>query len=714
MAMIQKIRRNWWLLVLPLALALLAFVMMDMMSGGGSGVSIFSNPNEMAEVNGEKVYADEFSRRLNVAYGNSQGDRNQQVSSLWNYYFEDILLRQEAEELGIGVSKEELDDLMYGTNLSPIMNQLFRDPATGQVNRDLINQYRTAIENGELDPQTQSFWNHQQYVIIKERLKEKVNNIASKGMYIPTWQAEMIATDQNNKVDFAYVKVPFDVIAETEVALSDADYSAYLKENAKEYTLDEEARRVSYVIFDVIPSGADSTLVYNNMASLAAKLVDPNENDSLLIETNNGIIEPAFSKKDALPASIADTVFNMAVGSVYGPYLEDGAYKLVKLMERQAMPDSIQARHILIKANPGNQPEVNQAFTTIDSLKTLIETGAARFDSLAVQFSQDGSATKGGDLGTVGYNTPYVKPFNDAVVGGDVGELQVVGTQFGVHLIEVTNKQYITNEQGVKLALVEEAIIPSEETRAGVEDKALTMLEASTTMADLQAAVAANEELSLEVSSDLKATDYFIPGLGGSQSTRDIVRWAFGNVLEIGEPTVGEVSPELYSYQDDVLYYTNKYVICALESVRMPGTPKVDQVKDLIEPEVLKEKKAELIVSQIGSNNNLSALASQFGVAQDTAKGVSFTSAYITDVGAEPEVVATAFKMDLNQASAPIVGETGVFVIVPVYKPAATAPGNVQQVRRTQLSSLQGQVRSRLMNALKKQADVENNLSRFF
>lgn len=714
MAMIQKIRRNWWLLVLPLALALLAFVMMDMMSGGGSGVSVFSNPNLMAEVNGEKVYADEFSRRLNIAYGNSQGDRNQQVSSLWNFYLEDIILRQEAEELGVGVSKDELDDLMYGTNLSPVMNQLFRDPNTGQVNRDLINQYRTAIENGELDPQTQGFWNHQQYVIIKERLKEKVNNIAAKGMYIPTWQAEMIATDQNNKIDFAYVKVPFDVIDETEIALSDADYSAYLKEKQKEYTLEEEARRVSYIIFDVNPSAADSALVYNNMDSLARMLLDPTANDTLIIEANSGVIDPSFSKKDVIPASIADTVFNMAVGGVYGPYLEEGAYKVLKLVDRKPMPDSIRARHILIKADPTNQPVVNQAFSTIDSLKTLIETGVASFDSLAVQFSQDGSAAKGGDLGFVGFNTPYVKPFNDAVVNGEIGELQIVGTQFGVHLIEVTEKQYINNEPGVKLAQVQEPIIPTEATRAQVEDVALTILESSTTIADLQAAVAQNEALSLETSPDLKATDYFIPGLGGGQSTRDIIRWAFGNVVEIGEPAIGEVSPELYSYQDQELYYTNKYVLVALETIRFPGKPKLDQVKSLIEPEVLKEKKSQMIVEQMGTSTNLASLAAQFGVAQDTAKGVSFTSAYITDVGAEPEVVAKAFKLDLNQASPPIVGQTGVFVVMPVYKPAATAPTNVPQVRRTQLSSLQGQVRSRLLNALKKQAEVENNLSRFF
>ena len=111
---------------------------------------------------------------------------------------------------------------------------------------------------------------------------------------------------------------------------------------------------------------------------------------------------------------------------------------------------------------------------------------------------------------------------------------------------------------------------------------------------------------------------------------------------------------------------------------------------------------------------SLDAAASQYSVQVDTAKNVAFSGGFIPNVGAEPAVVATAMKLDINTASAPVVGNNGVYVIMPTYKPTATAVANIPQLRQNEQNSARSQVRARLMQAMRKNADVQDNRSRFF
>ncbi|MCB0642094.1 MAG: hypothetical protein KDC44_10660, partial [Phaeodactylibacter sp.] len=161
-------------------------------------------------------------------------------------------------------------------------------------------------------------------------------------------------------------------------------------------------------------------------------------------------------------------------------------------------------------------------------------------------------------------------------------------------------------------------------------------------------------------------------------------------------------------------FFTNKYVIAGLKSIRKPGKPNVNDVRAEIEPLVINEKKAALIKERIGSESNLNTVAQTFGVQVDTASNVSFHNGFIPGLGAEPAVVGAAFKQDLNQTSAPVVGKTGVFVVKPVFKPSTDPSLNIPQIKRQQVSSLQAQVRSRLITAMKKNLDIEDNRSRFY
>jgi hypothetical protein len=348
---------------------------------------------------------------------------------------------------------------------------------------------------------------------------------------------------------------------------------------------------------------------------------------------------------------------------------------------------------------------------TIDSLKTLIESGSARFDSLAVKFSKDGSASKGGDLGVFGPGR-MVQEFNEVCFyKAEVGKLYSVVTQFGVHLIEVTQKY--GGETGVRLAYVSQAIVPSQATQDAVREQAIQLQEENKTLESLNKAAAA-KGLTVETSPAVKENDYSVGQLAPGQGSRQMVLWAFGNDRNAPDVDPGDVSPEVYSFQNQGEFFINKYVVAGLKSIIPAGTPSWKDVKEEIEPQVINRKKAEMVKQQT-QGKDLASIAGQYSVKVDTAQAISFASAFLPNAGGvEPKVVATAFKVDLNKTSEPVLGNTGIFVVQPTNKTHGTPGGNVAQIRQQSQASARGAARNGIIQALRESADVKDNRARFF
>lgn len=703
MALIGKIRNNSWLLVALLALGLGGFIVMDMTSGQQSVFG--SNATTLASIDGEKVSINEFTRVEQILYGGGSGNTFSQRDYLWNYFMDKALVGQEAEALGLGVSSTELRELQFGQNLSPIIEARFRDQSF-QVDRTRLNSFRDAIDNGQFtDPNMRQYWAHQEKEIEVDRLKTKLSNLVAKAMYAPTWMAEMVSKEQNGKVDFAYVQVPFSEIENSEIALADSDFQNYLQENKAQYEQDEETRKVDYVVFDVEATQEDIDSIYASMVRMARNF-EQTDNDTLYLETNYSNFDPAYFKKAALDATIADTLFSMPTGSVYGPYEVDGAYRIAKVMNRKVLPDSVRSRHILISAQ--DQAGYFQAQRTVDSLRNLIETGVESFDSLAAKFGSDGTRLKGGDLG---YSAPgqMVKPFNDLIFfDGEPNELYTIATQFGVHLVEITGRKYESNEEGIQVGYIEEAIIPSEETQDKLYRDALKFAADHRTRDALLEAVESNSDIEIETSIALKKNDYSIGSLGSVQSSRDIVKWAFAS-----STSVGTVSADVYVYQDEVNFYNNKYVVAALKSVQSPGLPSVANIRDEIETQVINAKKAELILENI-KGKNMEGIATQYNTKIDTATNITFSSGFIPGLGNEPKVVASAFSLLQTETSQPIEGNNGVYLVKVLIKPEDMTPTNLPQVRQTVDGITKSQVATLLSKSLKDNASVTDNRSRFY
>jgi len=704
MALIGQIRKNSWILVVAIALGLGGFIFMDMFSGQQS---VFGpDMTTMGEVEGTKVNINEFTRAEQLLYNNSGAEIFSRRDYLWNYFVEKAIIDQEAEALGIGVSRDELMDLQFGTNVSPIIQQRFMNPQTQQLDRQQLNQFRQAIESNQMtDPTMRAYWALQEEEIVNQRLKEKISTMVSKGFYAPTWMAEMFFKDQSSSMQFSYVQVPYDEIDNMDVTLSDEDYEAYLAENEATYKNEEETRRVEFVTFTVEPTAADTADLLAEMRNLATEFAAA-ENDTLFVESNYGTFDGAYFTQDQLSDAVADTIFSIPVGSTYGPYMEDGQYKVAKLTDRKIVPDSVRSRHILLRAS--TQQEYLQAVQTADSLVNLLETNQASFDSLALQFGTDATRTTGGDLD---YAAPgqMVKPFNDLIFfEAEEDTVYTITTQFGIHVVEVTGKKFINNTEAAQVLYIGQPIVPSQNTQDSIYQEALAFVSANRTMEDLIQAVAERDYLELETSAPLERNDYNVGTLGASQSSRDIVRWAFNSDSEIDN-----VSPEVYIYQDEVELFNNKYVIAALRSILPPGVPDVEDIRDQIEPQVINRKKAEMLKERM-VGKGMSTIASEFNVEIDTAANATFGGAFLPGLGNEPKVIASAFSMAQGETSEPIAGNSGVYVIEVIQAPSEVTPSNLAQQRRTASTSARAQVSSRIVPAIRKNADVEDYRSRFY
>lgn len=716
--MITKIRKYIWIVVVLMALALAGIVIQDMVSGKGA---LFGGaPTTLGKVEGEKIDWNDFARTEDLLYRNAAADVYARRNQLWNYYVSDIIIRNEAEALGLGVSKTELLDLEFGTNPSPIIRQRFSDPNNPgvldvqQLNffKQIIegNRIQEAIQQGQIAPTFTAFWAHQEKEIISDRLATKLATMVSKAIYTPNWMADMGFKEQNDRADLAYVRASFDEIDNSDVSLSDADYEAYLKENKARYEQKEPTRRIEYVTYDVFPTAKDSAANRKVIEDLIPDFQASKE-DSTFVSINNGAYDSGYYRESELNSiitnpAVVDTLFKIPVGTVYGPYIDNNAYQAVKLLDRKIIPDSVKARHILLPAQ--DVASLTAAQTRIDSLKRLIEAGTQTFDSLARAFGTDATKLKGGDLG---YLAPggTVKPFNDLIFyQAEPGKLYTVVTQFGVHLVEVTDRKFINNYPGVKIALLRESIVPSEETQNAIYEQALGMVGNYRSLDKLEAAVKKDPKLSVETSPALKENDYTIGTLGSGQTSRDIVRWAF-------DAKQGVVSPEVYSYQDAVELYNNKYVIVGLKSIQKAGMPSVENIKPDIEQQVMNRKKAEMLTKRM-QGKSLEQLAQDFSTQIDTAQNVIFATAALPNVGTEPKVVAESFAMAQGAVSQPITGNSGVFVVKVLSKTEAPVPAAVElgPVRNNMTQSMRSMVNARIIESLKEGVSIKDYRFKFF
>lgn len=700
MALITKIRNNSWLLITVIGLALAAFIFMDMTSSGNQRAA---GDFSMGTVNGQSIDYKEFQRAETALYsggGNTYANRNY----LWNYFVEKSLVDQYAEELGLGVSKDELMELQFGNNLSPVIQQRFMNQSTGQVDRASLNNLRQLIENNELQPQQRDYWAVQEREIVTNATQNKLNTMVSKGIYAPTWFAEYRNNEQQGKMNIEYVKVPLTAIEDSQVEVTDADISAYLKENYAAYKQNEETRVASYASFDIKPTKQDSADIRSRLTELKNRMVAA-ESDSVFVINNDGLYPVDYVKAEALPVVLKDRIAELPIGDTYGPFINGGQYQLVRVLDRKIIPDSVESRHILRPVK--TQEEFIAANALLDSIKTAIENGTTTFAAAAEKYGTDATKTSGGDLGYSAANR-MVKPFNDLIFfQAEKGNLYILPTQFGLHLVEVTGQKFETKEEGIRYSTLSENIVPSTETQRSEYDRVVDIISQVSGVENLKSALS-GMGMTMQNTPPLKRNDYNIPGVVTGNTGRDITRWLFTPGVK-----AGETSPEVYIFKDPELFYDSKLYLVGLDEINAGDLPSIASARALLEKTIREEKKSALLAKNL-SGKNIDAAAAEYAVEIQEAPNLTLGGTFLPGIGSEPGLAGAMSSMNTGDVIGPFAGNTGVYYVRMVSKTDAPAITNLAQTKRSIASSSQGRVGSKLWEAVRNAVDIQDKRYTFF
>ena len=596
MATLGRIRNRSGLLLVVIGVGMLAFIGGDFMSslGSGGGGSIY-----VGEVLGEDVMRQAYEVKVEEGINNWQSQNPQSVlnqtttaqirSQIWDQYVRELIMENEFEKLGIDVSDDEFFELLQGANVHTEIAKVpaFQDPATGQFDRTKVLGYLKQIDQDQTGDARTRWIGFQKYLIglIKT---SKYNALVNKAMYVTDEEARIDFNSNSQNVTFNYVAIPFTSIDDADVEPTESELNTYYNNHKDDYTQDA-SKDVDFVVYSVVPSVEDDATTKAEITDLVADF-EIFEDYELMARRNSDNTNSRFifTTEDGLQDQNCKELFNAKEGSVYGPYqASQGVYRIAKLAAVQNRADSVEARHILIK--PTQTMSMDSVNKKIDALKLAIE-GGADFADLAQKNSEDkGSAIKGGDLGWFSEGA-MVDEFNEACFTSNRGDLSVVTSQFGVHLIEVTKTSRKVKK--VKIAYIDRVVEPSTETFNTYYSQAAQF--AGKILNEGVAFDSLVTENNLVKRSDSKVTSDK-QAIVGLPNSREMVRWMNTN-------EAGSVS--------EVFQFENSYVVAYLTKEYEEGTTELEDIKEQISALVIKEKKANKITESITATNDLASIAS--------------------------------------------------------------------------------------------------------
>lgn len=699
MSVIQSIRdKGAWIIFAIIALALIAFILQDASFRKGS---MFSDTTTLAKVNGSKIERTYFEERMELInqMNGGQISREQLMPSVWNMVVEQKVMEQEYDKLGITFTVKELNDLLFGTNPPQWLRQRFTDPNTGMYDEAKARQELAEVKKRPNDPQVKQYYDVFIQPTIEQTLRQKYQALIAQAVYVPKWMAEKNNADNNSIANISYVYAAYSSVSDSSVIVSDDDVKAYVQKHAKEFEQKEESRSISYISFDAFPSAQDSSNLLQQMNALKTEFATTADAKQFVSARGSEMpFTDAFITSTNLKVPNADTIKKLAVGEVFGPYVDGNNFTLARMVEKRTMPDSVKVRHILVKFGEGALTD-SAAKKRIDSIAAAAKSGAD-FNNLVLQFSDDpGSKSKGGEYEFASLQFSNLsKEFAEVAFYGNTGDKKVVKVEnssySGYHYIEVMQQKNI--QTAYKVAYMSKAIVPSDET-VNAANNAAQQFAANTKDKKSFDDNAAKQNKTVLVANDIKELDYNVGNLG---SNRTFVRWVYENdVNDISEPTqIGD-----------------RFIVAIITSVNEKGLMSVQAARPLTEQFIRNEKKAKIIIDTKMKGGSLDAMAQATGQPVQRADSLSF-GGFIPGVGNEPKVLGAAFNKDLQgKVSGPIAGANGVYAIKVENIGAKPAMGaDVESQRQAAMANLKGQISYRAMDALRQAADVKDYRNKFY
>ena len=677
MATLEKIRSKAGLLVLVVGLALFAFIIGDFLN---SGSTYFRQSQErIAEIDGEVVKIQDYQGRVDEMaemYKMQSGSASlpeeymtQIRQSVFDAMVQEVVLDEATAKLGMGVSPEELFDMVQGENISPLIQQMqmFTNPQTGAFDKAALLNFLKQIDSDNIasypaDQQAQliqakNFWLFWEKNIKRQRLEQKYTTLLSKAISANSLDAKEAYNDNAENSDIIYAMQSYATIPDSTIEVSKSEIEK-LYNQRKELYKQKESKVIKYIAVDIRPSKEDYDKAQAEIESLKEELATSERVADVVNENSEVPYVDAFFTEKALDPEMKQFATTSEVGAVYGPVFENDKYRMFKLVDKTVAPDSVKVSHIMLAGK-------SEAETTAlaDSLM-----GALR-----------------------GVNDDFKK----AVFSTPLNEVAVVKSLYGTHLVKVTEKT--GNVEKYKIADIDMTVSPSSKTYSNIYNELNQFVSKNNSMAKLEEnAKEAGYNL---ISGATVTTDDQL--LGSIKNSRSVIRWAFQN-------DKGSIS-EIFECSD-------KFVVAAVEGSISEGYRPVDMVAPALRAELAAQKKGDKIAQELAAKNltSVEAYAETMGSSVDSVKFVNFGTRRIAGIGIEPNLNAMVSMAQVDQVSAPVKGNNGVYVFKVYARNKDGKEFNEAEEIRALDASNAYRVGFQAIQSMVNNAKVEDNRIRFY
>lgn len=657
MATLQKIRNRGALLVTILGIALLAFILGDLLT---SGSTLFGKAKDKAfVVNGEVISTGQFSDKIGefeefqkMISGQTSLDENMSMqirNAVYQQMVRERLINSQARKLGLNVSKEEVNDMVHGEAISPILQQLpfFVDQQSGLFSREALREFLTVVKRPTSNPQEESMisrykslWLFIENMIKTQRLQEKYVSLLSHIVSPNDVEAKNSFDLSQQNADIEYVMQSYFSIPDSTVSITESEIKAYYDKHKKTFRLEAPLVKLSYFSKQIVPSAEDVVNVENESKKAFEELQNSASPASVVANYSESPYRDVFVSEQLLTPSQIEFVRSAPVNEMYGPKQDDNFFHIYKLMDKTIAPDSIHL-NILIIPDASIVGQDSTVTHLMDSIYNEIEHGTS-FTDVANSFN---SGSNGGDAGWVrevdliSLGADAVKTFFNAPVGKTF-KMNVPGRQMIYKVVEKTKpiRKY-------KLAVINMPILASEKTSNNVDNE-LNQLISNPDIKQKFNELASEKGYMVMPNITVSANDFTLAQIPG---TRQIITWA-ANEKKMGSVKKFDLS--------------NQRVVARVEQVIPAGFAPLSETSTAIRARLLNEKKAEKIMADLKAKNltSLEQYAEAMHSKPDTVRFVNFTTPNITGLGFEPVMNAVSAFAPLQTTSQPLKGNMGVIV----------------------------------------------------
>ena len=681
--------------------AIAAFILGDLFSGNSSILNW--GRNSVGEIAGREISYDEFQsvireREANyyLQMGREAGER--EMLSLrqqaWDLLIARHAIQPQYAKVGVAVDDDEVWDMIQGKNVDENVRMAFTNQETGQFDPNRVVTYLGQLKSMPEGSEQRIRWELFQRDLKPSRERIKYENLLIKSTYVTTAEAEREYHLQTDVAEVKFVYVPFYSVSDSAVSVTDEASKAYYNKNIEKFKT-EESRDIKYVSVPVIASAEDSLVVKQDLARAVMEFKTSKEDSAYATLNTDG--QNPYGKYTIATLPTFAPVDSMVLGKVFGPFLDEGVYKVVKVS--RIFSDTVynaRAKHILIKWTDTSESAKRAAREKAQNILNEIKAGAD-FGAKAREFGSDNTASRGGDLGWI-ISGQMVKPFENAVFGATRTGLlnNVVETDFGYHIIEVTD---VKNNTAYQLAIVEREITPSDATINESFRKAEAFAADLSGIADFDRA-AKEQGLVVQEAKSLLAGDRRVGTLG---EARQVVQWLFRDA------SVGKVS-QVFDLED-------QNVVAVMTSEIDKGYKPFETVKAEIEPAVLNEAKGKIIIEKLSAaKGTLEEVANAFGSDANvySSSDLKMSSNALPSVGFDPRAVGLAFSLDNGQRSKPVAGENGVIVMELQNKTIAPSMTDYSLYKSQLEQGGQNSNTMSIADAIKESADIVDKRYKFY